>query len=121
MIVEDILQRLVAERERRNLSQNKFAKLMGMTQGAWRQIEIGRTRLTVEAVEKAAEVLEISVADLMGFQTSETTYVLPPEAVQEIADRLKDELTGEIVDRLFERLYQGRESKRLESDDHESG
>ena len=52
-------------REFRNYSQEYIAEKLGITQNAYSRIETNQTKITADRIQRLAELLEISVADLL--------------------------------------------------------
>ncbi len=52
-------------REFRNYSQEYMASRLGVSQNAYSRIELSKTKLSTEIAEKIADILEISLADLL--------------------------------------------------------
>lgn len=115
-MTEEVLQRVKARRKELRLSQTAVAKCMGVTQPAYRAIEEGVTKLTLDALTNIAGCLETSVKTLMGFDDdkAETIYVLPPESVDEISERLNanmEERLRQMLGKSTERLDSGKGTK----------
>lgn len=54
-------------RELRNLNQEYMAKQLGITQESYSRIEANRAGITLHRLDKIAELLEVSVFELMSF------------------------------------------------------
>ena len=54
-------------RAMKDIKQYAMADKLGMTQGAYSNIESGKTKVTFEALERIAQIFEISVIDLIGY------------------------------------------------------
>jgi XRE family transcriptional regulator, regulator of sulfur utilization len=67
----DIQSRIKALREENRLSQYDMAEKLNISQSAYLQIEKGKTELTVSRLKQIAEVLEVTVADLLGSERQE--------------------------------------------------
>jgi transcriptional regulator with XRE-family HTH domain len=52
-------------RELQGFSQDYLATQLGMTQASYSRIETNQTKLTTDMLEKIANVLDVSVADIM--------------------------------------------------------
>ncbi|MBL4676593.1 MAG: helix-turn-helix transcriptional regulator [Mucilaginibacter sp.] len=63
--IEDIIINIRALREKRNYTQEYMAIKMQCSQNAYSKLELGYSKLTVEKLMQVAEVLEVSVAELV--------------------------------------------------------
>ena len=54
-------------RAMKDIKQYAMADKLGMTQGAYSNIESGKTKVTFDALEKIAQIFEMSVIDLIGY------------------------------------------------------
>lgn len=54
-------------RAMKDIKQYTMADKLGMTQGAYSNIESGKTKVTFEALERIAQIFEMSVIDLIGY------------------------------------------------------
>ena len=67
--VKDNLRRV---RKRLNLTQQEMAERVGLSRAAYANLETGPTRIINDAVEKVAELADISLAELVtGYRTSD--------------------------------------------------
>ncbi len=64
-ISEKTLQRIREIRKKKGLSSDKLGELVGLSGAAIRHIESGRRKLTVPLLEKIAQALGVSVAELL--------------------------------------------------------
>jgi transcriptional regulator with XRE-family HTH domain len=56
-------------RARRGATKSRFAELLGVSRASWANIEAGRTRLSPELAQKAAQLLGVTVAELVAART----------------------------------------------------
>ncbi|RFZ94456.1 XRE family transcriptional regulator [Mucilaginibacter conchicola] len=73
--IESIIINIRMLRERRNYTQEYMAMKMQCSQNAYSKLELGYSKLTVEKLMQVADVLEVSVGDLVNPQKN-TSYSL---------------------------------------------
>ena len=66
MIKEDFAARIKGLRETRKYTQEYMAESLGISQRSYSSIENGQTQLTVDRLFDIAEVLQVSVGDIIG-------------------------------------------------------
>ena len=54
------------QREKKQLSQEKFALLIGMDRTYYASVEAGKRNISIQNIKKIADGFEISMAELMG-------------------------------------------------------
>jgi transcriptional regulator with XRE-family HTH domain len=62
-----INQTLKEIREKKGLSQMAVAQKLNKTQSAYARIELGSTKLDIYSLEKFAEIMEISIIDILTY------------------------------------------------------
>jgi transcriptional regulator with XRE-family HTH domain len=63
----EIGQKIKKVRELRNLTQDYIASKIGMTQESYSKIESSRNNISIQKLEKIAEILEVNPSDLLNF------------------------------------------------------
>jgi XRE family transcriptional regulator, regulator of sulfur utilization len=89
--VAGLAEKIRLYRLQKGLSQENMADMLGLSTTAYGDIERGRTELSVSRLESIAQLLEVSIADLMGIEPvglSETEW-LRQENARLIAVNLK--------------------------------
>ncbi|WP_247233208.1 helix-turn-helix domain-containing protein [Telluribacter sp. SYSU D00476] len=71
--VENLPERLRQLRLQQELSQENMADMLGISTTAYGDIERGRTELTISRLEKIAQVLGVSLPDLLGLSATTLT------------------------------------------------
>ncbi|TWR26653.1 helix-turn-helix transcriptional regulator [Mucilaginibacter achroorhodeus] len=66
--IEDIVFNIRLIREKRNYTQEYMAAKMQCSQNAYSKLELGYSKLTVEKLLQVAEVLDVTVAELVNPQ-----------------------------------------------------
>ncbi|MGI8950158.1 MAG: helix-turn-helix domain-containing protein [Chitinophagaceae bacterium] len=61
-------------REFRNYSQEYMASKLGISQNAYSRIELNKSKLTTEAAEKIADILEVPLSDLLSKENPIITF-----------------------------------------------
>lgn len=93
-------QRLVASREKRNLSQKELAELLGITPTRLNYWEKDKREPAIEMIKLIAQVLDLDTNYLIGHQpqnkkTPDTAEAVPGEDVSNMFDKLNDLLVSE--------------------------
>lgn len=70
--IENLPERLRQLRLQHELSQENMADMLGISTTAYGDIERGRTELTISRLEKIAQILRVSLPDLLGLSTATT-------------------------------------------------
>lgn len=70
--MEVIIDRIKEQRKKKGFSHENMANELNISQAAYSKIEKNETRLTVDRLFEIAEILEISVAELLDGNTSRT-------------------------------------------------
>lgn len=65
----EVGQRIAYYRKLRGLTQTDIGKLVGVPQGLWTGYERGRRNIPISLLPSIAQILEVSVADLLGENT----------------------------------------------------
>jgi transcriptional regulator with XRE-family HTH domain len=63
--VENVIKKIISVRLKKGFSFENMADELSITPAAYRKIETGETKLTVERLFKIAEIFETSVAELL--------------------------------------------------------
>jgi transcriptional regulator with XRE-family HTH domain len=63
----EIGQKIKKVRELRNLTQDYIASKIGVTQESYSKIESSRNNVSIQKLEKIAEILEVGLSDLLNF------------------------------------------------------
>lgn len=69
--MEKIIARIAQYRNKIGFTYENMADELNITPAAYRKIEIGSTKLTVERLYKLAEILDTSVAELLDIEVKE--------------------------------------------------
>lgn len=83
-ISRDVLKRIREIRKKKGISSDKLGEMIGMSGAAIRNIEAGRRKIKVETLEKIAQALGVSVAELL-----EEHDEKKPPSLEKIARRVK--------------------------------
>lgn len=67
--MDKIIQRILAARNLKGYSYENMAEELKLSVSAYRKIETGETKLTVERLYQISEILEISIAELLDIKT----------------------------------------------------
>ncbi len=70
----EIGQKIKKVRELRNFTQDYVATQLGISQEAYSKIEANKTSVSIQRIEKVAEVLGINIFDLMNFDESKVFF-----------------------------------------------
>ena len=70
MEMEKIIEKITQYRNRKGYTYENMAHDLHITPAAYRKIETGETKLTVERLFKIAEILDIKVSDLLNEEKS---------------------------------------------------
>ena len=70
MELEKIIEKITQYRNRKGYTYENMAHDLHITPAAYRKIETGETKLTVERLFKIAEILDIKVSDLLNEEKS---------------------------------------------------
>ena len=70
MELEKIIEKITQYRNRKGYTYENMAHNLHITPAAYRKIETGETKLTVERLFKIAEILDIKVSDLLNEEKS---------------------------------------------------
>ena len=108
--VKDVIKKIVAARARKGFSFDNMAHELSMSAAAYRKIEIGETKLTLERLLRISEILEAPLSDLLEIgndlfqqtnnenatgcyqQKIENFYQENKEISQNLIENLKDEI-----------------------------
>jgi transcriptional regulator with XRE-family HTH domain len=82
-------QRLAAARERRSLSQQELADKLGMTRSMIAYYESRAKNPTLEFIEKAADLLKVSVSDLVGHADASRKRPGPPPKLERQLEEIR--------------------------------
>ena len=82
-ISRDVLKRIREIRKKKGISSDKLGEMIGMSGAAIRNIEAGRRKIKVETLEKIAQALGVSVAELLSTPEEKKSKL---EEVEEITD-----------------------------------
>jgi len=63
--IENVIKKIASERTKRGFSYENMADELSLTPAAYRKIETGVTKLTVERLFQISEILKTSVTDLL--------------------------------------------------------
>ena len=74
MELEKIIEKITQYRNRKGYTYENMAHDLHITPAAYRKIETGETKLTVERLFKIAEILDIKVSDLLNEEKSTIYY-----------------------------------------------
>lgn len=69
MRMEKIIQRISVARNQKGLSYENMSEELKLSISAYRKIELGETKLTVERLYQIAEILDISISELLDIKT----------------------------------------------------
>ncbi len=105
--MDKILQRIIAARNKKGYSYENMASEIQLSVSAYRKIETGETKLTVERLYQIAEILDVSLQEILdiktenyqqtindgstGFQQKENHYYVDNKEVYEMLIQSKDE------------------------------
>ena len=91
-------------RELRDYSQDYVAKKLKITQGAYSRMEQGEIDVTFSRLEKVAEVLEMPVAKLVGYDDKQmmTNYITQSDNCTINGDILSNKLFVEELTKLYD-------------------
>ena len=64
-MIENVIKKIVAARIKRGLSYENIANELEITPAAYRKIETGETKLTVERLFRLSEILDTSLPELL--------------------------------------------------------
>ena len=67
--LENLIRKIASIRVKKGLSYENMAQDLSITPAAYRKIEIGETKLTVERLFRISEILDTSVAELLEIDT----------------------------------------------------
>ena len=107
--INNITKKIAAARARKGFSFDNMAHELSITPAAYRKIEIGKTKLTVERLFQISEILEVSLSELLeigndlfqqtnnenatGYQQKiENFYQENKEMTQNLLESMKDEI-----------------------------
>lgn len=65
MNVESVIQKIASERNKKGYSFENMAVELDITPAAYRKIEIGETKLTVDRLFKISNILDVPISDLL--------------------------------------------------------
>lgn len=68
MDVNLVVERIVEQRNKRGYSYENMADELGLSVAAYRKIEMGETKLTLERLYRISEILEFPLKDLLGLE-----------------------------------------------------
>lgn len=108
-----IYEKISVFRQMKGLTQEELAYKIGITQGAYSQLECGRTKITYETVEKLAEALDVSIIDLIAYpkvyieKTADTITMegVPSQSKDEIKAVLQLELKKDTKDQVLKMIF----------------
>lgn len=106
MIYRDIGKRLQRAREEAKLSQEELASLLGITQAALSNYELGKRRLYLQNLEQIASILNKPIAYFLEEEpVAETT---PSEAGDDMSETAKEiiKLVSELPDEEMESILE---------------
>jgi len=63
--IEKLIKKIISVRLKKGFSYENMASQLSITPAAYRKIEIGETKLTVERLFRLSEILEVSVLELL--------------------------------------------------------
>lgn len=84
----DIQHKIKQFREAKRYSQYDIADMLGISQSAYLQIEKGKTELTVSRLNQIAEILEVSLGELLGIEAPENEDL--KKRIQELEKSIQD-------------------------------
>jgi transcriptional regulator with XRE-family HTH domain len=107
--IDNVIKRIATMRVKKGFSYENMANELAMTPAAYRKIEIGKTKLTVERLFQISEILDTPLSDLLeigndffqqtnnrnatGYQQKiEHFYQENKEVTQNLVSNLKDEI-----------------------------
>ena len=70
MEINKILERIAKERSKKGYTYENMAVELDLTTAAYRKIETGETKLTVERLFKISDILEVPVGELLAIEKS---------------------------------------------------
>ena len=70
MEIEKIIERISQHRTKKGYTYENMAHELNLTPAAYRKIETGETKLTVERLFRISDILDLPIADFLDFQTS---------------------------------------------------
>ncbi|MEO8534470.1 MAG: helix-turn-helix transcriptional regulator [Flavobacterium sp.] len=89
-------------RELKNYTQQYMAEALEITQAAYSKIEKGKTNLSLNKLEKIAEILGVSIETLIKFDTKIYLDHLTNEKENSNQDNFKNQFKGNKVEKLYE-------------------
>lgn len=78
--MEETLNRIIAIRKAKKVSQKEIAKSLGISQAAYAKFESGKS-ITVDRLLKVADLLNVPIADLI--------YIMPTKTHNEVSEELE--------------------------------
>ncbi len=77
-MVSEVVAALVAERQRRGISQNALAKRSGLSQSGFRYIELGKAQPTLASLLRISRALDMPLGPLVG-RAEKNPESMPPD------------------------------------------
>ena len=93
---QTVLGRLIAQkRKERQVDQEEFARLVGISRSTWSRIEAGKSALNMEQLAKAASALDMPLGELM-LEVDDVVRELKKEGVEvhDSRDHARSERVG---------------------------
>lgn len=82
--MKDLHERIIYFRKKSNLTQKEVSEKIGLTHSNYVPIEKGRTKISIDKIEKLAEIFNVSISELLGIDNSSVVAVDNSEALENL-------------------------------------
>lgn len=112
--MRDVLKRIEKTRLQKNLSQERLAEGLNISQAAYTKLERGETKLSVERLFQISEILKTKITDLLGIENNfnqdiynnDQATIIAPQKIENLYNENK-----EMTEKLMKYLEQAIEDK----------
>lgn len=115
-IMEKILDKIAVQRNKKGYSYENMANELEITPGAYRKIEIGETKLSVERLMKISEILEEDISNLLDINNKHTINSLSNEGngnVNGYVENINNDYKDIIIDlkEIYDQLIKSKDEQ----------
>ncbi len=109
-----ILEKIAVHRNKKGYSYENMASELEITPGAYRKIEIGETKLSVERLMKISEIMEEDLSNFLDINSKNTIHTVSNERnVNGYVDNINNDYKDMIIDikQVYEQLIKAKDEQ----------
>lgn len=115
-IMGKILEKIAVQRNKKGYSYENMASELDITPGAYRKIEIGETKLSVERLMKISEILEEDISNFLDSNSKNTIHTVSNEGngnVNGYVENINNDYKDIIIDikQVYEQLIKAKDDQ----------